>query len=264
MYFVPRARAHMTKLAEHYMRVAPARRTAMALGKKFYAVRRGRAVGVYNTWEECKAQVERFKGSEFKSFLTSNEAWEFINQKRTAQEEGGRPAKVARRESRESPVPAPLEELSTFDPPDTIVVYTDGSSRGNGRNGAVAGYGVYWSDEKYRSLDVSKRLEGPVQTNNRAELQAIIAAVSACPEQDKLLRICTDSQYAIKAVNWWMPKVRIIADAVAFDRLADCQWFASAEQGPDRRDRPALLSAPQAARARACQGPQWAAREYYG
>lgn len=197
----------------------------MALAKKFYAVRRGRAVGVYNTWEECRAQVERFKGSEFKSFLTSKEAWEFINHKRPAAEEGGRPAKAARREPRESSepskpsnpsesaaaaAPAPLEELKTFDPPDTIVVYTDGSSRGNGRNGAVAGYGVYWSDENYRSLDVSKPLEGTVQTNNRAELQAIIAAVSACPEPDKLLRICTDSQYAIKAVNWWMPKARII------------------------------------------------------
>lgn len=184
----------------------------MALAKKFYAVRRGRAVGVYNTWEECRAQVERFKGSEFKSFLTSKEAWEFINHKRPAAEEGGRPAKAARREPKEpaTAAPAPLEELNTFDPPDTIVVYTDGSSRGNGRNGAVAGYGVYWSDEKYRSLDVSKPLEGTVQTNNRAELQAIIAAVSACPEPDKLLRICTDSQYAIKAVNWWMPKARII------------------------------------------------------
>ncbi|WFD36447.1 hypothetical protein MCUN1_003326 [Malassezia cuniculi] len=91
---------------------------------------------------------------------------------------------------------------------DTIVVYTDGSSRGNGRFGAVAGYGVYWEDPKYHHLNISKRLAGKEQTNNRAELQAIIAAVKACPDPSAKLRICTDSQYSINAVNSWMPKWR--------------------------------------------------------
>ena len=44
----------------------------------------------------------------------------------------------------------------------------------NGKRGAGAGIGVYWSPDS--KLNVSARLEG-VQTNNRAELQAVVVAV---------------------------------------------------------------------------------------
>lgn len=86
-----------------------------------------------------------------------------------------------------------------------VTVYTDGSSRGNGRTGAVAGYGVYWDEAKYHSLNLARRLAGPVQTNNRAELTAILRAVQVCPEPRKPLRIFTDSQYAINALTKWLP-----------------------------------------------------------
>ena len=38
--------------------------------KKFYAVRKGKEVGIFNTWDDCKAQVNGFSGSEYKSFTT--------------------------------------------------------------------------------------------------------------------------------------------------------------------------------------------------
>lgn len=34
--------------------------------KSFYVVRKGRIPGIYETWDECKAQVTGFKGAEFK------------------------------------------------------------------------------------------------------------------------------------------------------------------------------------------------------
>lgn len=46
--------------------------------EKFYAVKIGRTVGIYNTWEECKAQVEGYSGSEYKSFKTEKEATEYL------------------------------------------------------------------------------------------------------------------------------------------------------------------------------------------
>ncbi|MEF9934261.1 MAG: ribonuclease H family protein [Clostridium sp.] len=46
---------------------------------KFYAVRKGYSVGVFNTWAECEKQVKGFKGAEFKSFKTKEEADVFIN-----------------------------------------------------------------------------------------------------------------------------------------------------------------------------------------
>ncbi len=46
--------------------------------KKFYAVRKGKCVGIYNTWDECKSQVNGFSGAEYKSFLSKDEAEEYI------------------------------------------------------------------------------------------------------------------------------------------------------------------------------------------
>lgn len=46
---------------------------------KFYAVKIGLVPGVYNTWDECKAQVDHFSGAVYKSFATESEARDFIN-----------------------------------------------------------------------------------------------------------------------------------------------------------------------------------------
>ena len=45
---------------------------------KFYAVKTGRVPGVYNTWDECKAQVDHFSGAVYKSFATEAEARAFV------------------------------------------------------------------------------------------------------------------------------------------------------------------------------------------
>jgi len=41
---------------------------------KYYAVRNGRNPGIYESWEECKAQVDGFPGAEHKSFTKKDEA----------------------------------------------------------------------------------------------------------------------------------------------------------------------------------------------
>ncbi len=46
--------------------------------RKFYAVRKGKSIGIFNTWDECKLQVNGFSGAEYKSFLSLEEANEYI------------------------------------------------------------------------------------------------------------------------------------------------------------------------------------------
>ena len=60
----------------------------MAKGKKknrikFYAVKKGFKPGIYNNWEECKAQVFKFPGAIYKSFETLSEAQNFLGNKKT-------------------------------------------------------------------------------------------------------------------------------------------------------------------------------------
>ena len=46
--------------------------------KKYYAVRNGRTPGIYDTWEECKANVDGYSGAVYKSFRTRAEACAYI------------------------------------------------------------------------------------------------------------------------------------------------------------------------------------------
>lgn len=48
------------------------------MSKKYYAVRVGRNAGVFSTWDECSKQVMGFKGAIYKSFLTKEEAENFV------------------------------------------------------------------------------------------------------------------------------------------------------------------------------------------
>ncbi len=48
------------------------------VGKKYYAVRKGHKVGIFNSWAECKAQVDGFSGAEYKGFATLDEANAFM------------------------------------------------------------------------------------------------------------------------------------------------------------------------------------------
>lgn len=44
----------------------------------FYAVAKGRKVGIFKTWNECKSQVDKYKGAKFKKFDTKEDAESFI------------------------------------------------------------------------------------------------------------------------------------------------------------------------------------------
>lgn len=45
---------------------------------KIYAVKKGRKCGIYQTWEECKKQVDGFKGALYKSFSNEQDALAYM------------------------------------------------------------------------------------------------------------------------------------------------------------------------------------------
>lgn len=45
---------------------------------KYYAVKNGKAVGIYTTWKDCKEQVDGYSGAEYKSFTKKSEAMEYL------------------------------------------------------------------------------------------------------------------------------------------------------------------------------------------
>jgi ribonuclease HI len=76
-----------------------------------------------------------------------------------------------------------------------IIMYTDGSSRGNPGPG---GYGtILMFKEKRKELSQGFRLT----TNNRMELMAVIEGLKALKKPGLTIMIFSDSQYVVKAVK---------------------------------------------------------------
>mmetsp|Transcript_9468 Transcript_9468/g.14199 ORF Transcript_9468/g.14199 Transcript_9468/m.14199 type:complete len:392 (-) Transcript_9468:174-1349(-) len=111
---------------------------------------------------------------------------------------------------------SPMDEKEIDE--DAIVVYTDGACEGNGRKDAVAGYGVYFSNHDLPSI--SEPLAGKLQTNQRAEMMAVIAAFDALLADNRISNldghnsgkqegkglppviIFSDSTYTLKGIEW--------------------------------------------------------------
>ena len=81
--------------------------------KKFYAVRKGKTVGIFESWDACKASVDGFPGAEYKSFKSREEAEAFC---------GGEMAVVPEKgaDKKGNPVAEALRS-------DALVAYVDGS-----------------------------------------------------------------------------------------------------------------------------------------
>ena len=44
----------------------------------YYAVRKGRKTGIFESWAECREQIFRFSGAVYKSFMTLEEAKAYL------------------------------------------------------------------------------------------------------------------------------------------------------------------------------------------
>lgn len=87
---------------------------------------------------------------------------------------------------------------------DIIVIFTDGACKHNNQKNDMskrkAGYGIYYGKDDPRNI--SAPLLGEEQTNNRAELQAIIYACETNIENR--VEIHTDSQYCKDVITKYM------------------------------------------------------------
>jgi ribonuclease HI len=89
------------------------------------------------------------------------------------------------------------EVLERFTSGPTTGVFTDGSCEGNPGPG---GWGMVWVEDD-RIVEQRSGVD-PSTTNNRMELQALIAAYELLPE-DSRLPVYSDSQLCVRTVNEW-------------------------------------------------------------
>jgi ribonuclease HI len=96
-----------------------------------------------------------------------------------------------------------------------MLIYTDGACLGNGQPNPRAGYGVVFREERPGQrghFSVALELQGPMgdhrpHTSNRAELQAVIAALQfrSWPSEGwAKVVIATDSEYVVEGATSWI------------------------------------------------------------
>ncbi|POR30933.1 Ribonuclease H [Tolypocladium paradoxum] len=155
---------------------------------KFYAVAVGCPTGIYTDWSEAAAAIKGVKGPKYKRFGKRKEAVAYIKQfgNKDAIEALGETVEERFEPPAEKPTKPTLKEAAPREPADDMLqIYTDGSSLANGKAGSRAG-----------------RLEGEPQTNQRAELMAMLRALEIAPV-DQTVQIVSDSQYSINCVTQW-------------------------------------------------------------
>ena len=156
----------------------------MAKKEKFYVVWKGKRPGVYTTWDDCKAAITGYKGAQYKSFPTFDQAKKAYNS--NYEEYKGK--------KNSSPGLSP-EQLLMIGEPDYHSIAVDAASSGNP--------GIM----EYQGVDTKsgKKLfkQGPFKqgTNNIGEFLAIVHGLAFLKQHKSDRIIYTDSRTAMSWVR---------------------------------------------------------------
>lgn len=122
---------------------------------KYYAVRQGRQVGIFTSWDECKRLVTGYKGAEYKSFTDKASALAFL----------------------ENTTPS----ASVAPDADTVIAYVDGSYNIKTQIFACGVVIITADGEKYLSQSYDDK-ELATMRNVAGEIKGSVAAMEYCLE----------------------------------------------------------------------------------
>lgn len=153
--------------------------------KKFYTVWKGHHTGVFESWDDCKAQIKDFEGAQYKSFETFDAAKKAL--KGNYKDYIGKNKKIKSDLSE--------EQLKKIGQPNYNSISVDAASSGNP------------GKMEYRGVDTkTKKLlfkQGPFEegTNNIGEFLAIVHGLAMLKQKNSDRIIYTDSKTAISWVK---------------------------------------------------------------
>ena len=151
--------------------------------KKFYVVWKGRETGIFDNWNDCKAQVDGFAGAEYKSFLSKSLAQAAFAEDYTDYK-GKDFSKVQALSA---------AELQRIGAPVLRSYAVDAACSG------VPGPVEYRGVDTQTGVEVFRRGPFPDGTNNIGEFLAIVHALALCQQKKSKRPIYSDSKIAI---NW--------------------------------------------------------------
>ena len=157
----------------------------MSKKKKYYTVWKGHNTGVFESWDDCKAQIKDFKGAQYKSFSTFEAA-------KTALK-GNYKDYIGKEKKFKSELSE--AQLKKIGQPNNHSIAVDAASSGN--PGKV----------EYRGVDTESKkqlfIQGPFEegTNNIGEFLAIVHGLALLKKKNSDRIIYTDSRTALSWVK---------------------------------------------------------------
>ncbi len=153
--------------------------------KKYYTVWKGHHTGVFESWEDCKAQIKDYQGAQYKSFSTFDAAKkaykgnykDYIGKNKTFKSELSK------------------EQLKKIGQPNYHSIAVDAASSGNP------------GKMEYRGVDTQTKkqlfIQGPFEegTNNIGEFLAIVHGLALLKKKNSDRIIYTDSKTAMSWVR---------------------------------------------------------------
>ncbi|MFD2725681.1 ribonuclease H1 domain-containing protein [Hyunsoonleella rubra] len=153
--------------------------------KKYYTVWKGHHTGVFETWDDCKAQIKNFEGAIYKSFSTFEAAKKAFK--------GNYKDYVGKSKTFKSELSE--EQLKKIGQPNYNSIAVDAASSGNP------------GKMEYRGVDTKTKkqlfIQGPFEegTNNIGEFLAIVHALALLKKKNSDRIVYTDSRTAISWVK---------------------------------------------------------------
>ncbi len=153
--------------------------------KKYYTVWKGHHTGVFETWNDCKAQIKDFQGAQYKSFSTFDAAKKALN--------GNYKDYVGKTSKFKSELSD--EQLKKIGKPNYNSISVDAASSGNP------------GKMEYRGVDTKTKKElfkqGPFDegTNNIGEFLALVHGLAFLKQNNSNRIIYTDSRTALSWVK---------------------------------------------------------------
>ena len=153
--------------------------------KKYYTVWKGHKTGVFEKWDDCKAQIKDFKGAQYKSFATFESAKKALKD--------GPKDYIGKSKSFKSELST--EQLKKIGQPNYNSISVDAASSGNP------------GKMEYRGVDTKTKkqlfIQGPFEegTNNIGEFLAIVHGLAFLKQHNSDRIIYTDSKTAISWVK---------------------------------------------------------------
>jgi ribonuclease HI len=156
--------------------------------KKYYTVWKGHHTGIFESWDDCKAQIKDFQGAQYKSFLTFEAAKKALK--------GNYKDYIKKNKVFKSELSK--EQLKKIGQPNYNSISVDAASSGN--PGKMEYRGV---DTKTKG-ELFKQGPFPEGTNNIGEFLALVHGLALLKNNNKNLIIYSDSR---TAMSWVKKKI---------------------------------------------------------